>query len=64
MKNYRIIMQDENGEIKSTYYERSKTNYDRIVKNVPPQLIEISKNNKSIVKNLGLNKLELKVSIK
>lgn len=64
MRNYRIIMQDRNGEIKSTYYKRSKINYDRIVENVPPQLIKISENNKSIVENLGLNKLELKISIK
>lgn len=63
MKNYRIIMQNGNGEIRSTYYKRSKTNYDRIVENVPPQLIEISENNKSMIKNFRINKLELKVYI-
>lgn len=56
-------MQNGNGEIKSIYYERSKTNYNRIVGNVPSQLIEISENNKSMIKNLGINKLELKVYI-
>lgn len=58
MRNYRIIIQNRNGEIKSIYYERSKTNYDRIVEKVPPQLIKIFENNKPMIKDFGIDKLE------
>ena len=63
MMSYRILLQNGNGDIKTTYQIREGEHYSKIKGDIPLELREISKENEKIVKDFKLNKLELKIYI-